>query len=458
MDGEINPWPFFIRRCTIYDKINITDMAEEYLKLFDTTAQRLAYEDGMDYVEPYVSYTEGDREIHYNKGIDYTEALTFKMISGGTITFKKIDADAPTVTLQYKKNDEDWVSFTSSTTARVINVVAGDKVIFKGNNAQYGVAAGKYNTFYGSSARFILEGNIMSLINSENFANLTTLESAYTFVYLFRGCTGLTNASKLVLPATTLASSCYYDMFYGCGNLTAAPELPATTMAENCYAYMFSSCGNLTTAPALPATTLASSCYTRLFGECYSLTTAPALPASTLMPHCYGYMFYGCRKLTTAPELPATTLTEKCYINMFTQCSGLTTAPELPATTLAASCYTEMFSNCKSLTAAPALPATTLTNWCYSGMFSACTSLTTAPELPATALTVLYCYQFMFQGCSKLNYIKAMFITAPQSYLTNYWVQGVASTGTFVKNSAATWTTTGTNAVPSGWTVETASE
>lgn len=117
-----------------------------------------------------------------------------------------------------------------------------------------------------------------------------------------------------------------------------------------------------------------------------------------------------------------------------------------------------MFSNCKSLTAAPALPATTLTNWCYSGMFSACTSLTTAPELPATALTVLYCYQFMFQGCSKLNYIKAMFITAPQSYLTNYWVQGVASTGTFVKNSAATWTTTGVNAVPTGWTVQTASE
>ena len=33
----------------------------------------------------------------------------------------------------------------------------------------------------------------------------------------------------------------------------------------------------------------------------------------------------------------------------------------------------------------------------------------------------------------------------------------VASTGTFVKNSAATWTTTGTNGVPSNWTIETAS-
>jgi hypothetical protein len=34
----------------------------------------------------------------------------------------------------------------------------------------------------------------------------------------------------------------------------------------------------------------------------------------------------------------------------------------------------------------------------------------------------------------------------------------ISSSGTFVKNSAATWTTTGNNGVPSGWTVQTASE
>ena len=41
---------------------------------------------------------------------------------------------------------------------------------------------------------------------------------------------------------------------------------------------------------------------------------------------------------------------------------------------------------------------------------------------------------------------------------TNNWVNGVASTGTFVKNSAATWDVTGTNGIPTGWTVETANE
>ena len=89
-------------------------------------------------------------------------------------------------------------------------------------------------------------------------------------------------------------------------------------------------------------------------------------------------------------------------------------------------------------------------------MFSGCTGLTTAPELPATTLAA-YCYNFMFSGCSNLNYIKAMFTTTPSNSYTQNWVRGVATTGTFVKNSAATWEVTGPNGIPEGWTVQTAS-
>ena len=88
-------------------------------------------------------------------------------------------------------------------------------------------------------------------------------------------------------------------------------------------------------------------------------------------------------------------------------------------------------------------------------MFYGCTSLTTAPELPATTLAD-YCYGSMFQGCSNLNHIKAMFTTTPSTSYTNGWVTSVASTGTFVKNSAAQWDVSGVNGVPTGWTVETA--
>lgn len=129
---------------------------------------------------------------------------------------------------------------------------------------------------------------------------------------------------------------------------------------------------------------------------------------------------------------------------------------KLPATTLANRCYAAMFYGCTSLTAAPELPATTLADGCYDQMFQGCTSLTTAPELSATTLAGR-CYNQMFQGCSNLNYIKAMFTTTPSSSYTGNWVKGVSSTGTFVKNSVATWDVTGNNGIPSGWTVETAS-
>ena len=114
-----------------------------------------------------------------------------------------------------------------------------------------------------------------------------------------------------------------------------------------------------------------------------------------------------------------------------------------------------MFRDCTSLVTVSNLPATTLNYNCYYGMFRGCTSLATAPELPATTL-VSGCYGFMFSGCTSLNYIKAMFTTKPTTDYTNNWVNSVASTGTFVKNSSATWNVTGNNGVPTGWTVQTA--
>ena len=81
--------------------------------------------------------------------------------------------------------------------------------------------------------------------------------------------------------------------------------------------------------------------------------------------------------------------------------------------------------------------------------------ITSAPDLPATTLTK-GCYSKMFNGCSKLNYVKAMFTDiSAQDCLTD-WLSGVSTTGTFVKNSAATWTNEQAG-IPSGWTVQTAS-
>ena len=177
-------------------------------------------------------------------------------------------------------------------------------------------------------------------------------------------------------------------------------------------------------------------------------------------------LFLNCTSLIEAPELPATILSYGCYDHMFSGCTSLTTAPELPATTLDHSCYAGMFSGCTSLITAPRiLPATTLATACYgvfqymgsysNGMFYNCTSLTTAPILPATTLAAS-CYQGMFYGCTNLTYIKMMATDISANACLSGWVGNVAANGTFVKNVNATWTTTGSDGIPTGWTVETA--
>lgn len=152
--------------------------------------------------------------------------------------------------------------------------------------------------------------------------------------------------------------------------------------------------------------------------------------------------------------LPSTILSEGCYDAMFKGCTSLDKFPVLLESTLAPSCYKEMFKGCTLLDTMPGLSATTLAQSCYESMFEGCTSLTSA-SLPATTL-VTDCYKEMFKNCSSLNNISAQFLTDPAggTYTSN-WVYGVAATGTFRKNPSATWTETGVNGVPTGWTVQT---
>ena len=204
------------------------------------------------------------------------------------------------------------------------------------------------------------------------------------------------------------------------------------------------------------STTATNNCFYKLFEGADIRTAAITFDFDTVYAAAFAYMFKDCTSLTTSPTiLPATTLDSSCYSYMFSGCTALTNAPELPATTLKRMCYSNMFKGCASLVTAPALPATTLQSSCYSSMFNGCTSLVTAPELPATTLASSD-YNQMFYGCAKLNYIKAMFTTTPTTHTKN-WVYGVSATGTFVKNSSATWDVTGNNGIPSGWTVQTAS-
>ena len=300
---------------------------ERYINSYATENDiQIALENG-ELLKPYVAYIEDVDRIDWNSKeiVDYaTEYLTFNILSAGTINWTASKTPI-TKTIDYKLNGGEWVSITSNTgsSAPTITVNSGDKLQFRGNNAQYGDSYSDYNSFSGSTALFEAEGNIMSLIYGDDFKNNSTISSDYTFNGLFSNCVNLVSAENLILPATTLADYCYEKMFQNCTSLTTAPELPATTLAKRCYYEMFRGCKSLTTAPELPATTLAYSCYSGMFQYCSKLTTAPALPATTLANYCYSSMFFNCASLTVAPELPATTLTTQCYFNMFNGCTSL---------------------------------------------------------------------------------------------------------------------------------------
>ena len=330
----------------------------------------------------YVPPTPGDFSTQY---------LTFEAIENGRFTFTGTNSNSLSYSLD---GGQTWTALASGSASTT--VTAGNKIMWKGNCTPNNTGSGKFS----STGTFNAYGNTMSIVHGDNFRNSTTI-SDKQFASLFNN-TKVVNADNLVLPATTLAKSCYLAMFKGCTSLT--------------------------TAPVLPATTLANSCYDTMFKGCTSLTTAPQLPATTLAEWCYHYIFSGCTKLKTAPELPATTLAKGCYNGIFSGCTSLTSAPELPATTLVDSCYAYMFEGCTSLRTAPVLPATTLTTDCYA---------------------------LMFYRCKNLNYIKCLATDISADGCLASWVKDVITKGTFVKNKNATWNVTGDNGIPRGWTVVT---
>lgn len=211
-------------------------------------------------------------------------------------------------------------------------------------NGVWNNTSGNGNQFGESSSTntFKVYGNIMSLLNGDNFVGTQlTSSNQYAFKRLFYYCGGLKDASNLILPNNT-QKYCYESMFEQCNGcsdsvFSAPPALPATTLSEGCYKRMFACTRVTSSSISLPATTLASHCYEGMFYYCLNMQ-AVTLPATTLQPYCYKNMFYGCSAMRTAPNLPALTLVAHCYENMFNSCSNLNSVKCLATNTSATDC------------------------------------------------------------------------------------------------------------------------
>ncbi len=385
-----------------------------------------------------LSCTEDYTIMNYSKGSD-TPSDTLNPTKGYDARSSALTIEAiEPCTLYYANGAKGDVRFRvdggaeniiASGAIENIIIFTGQKVSFYGDNVStYNESVGVYSRIY-TSAYAYLYGNVMSLLDSKNFANDSILTSERAFYGLFSDASKLRSHSvkALVLPATTLTKECYMRMFEGCSSMKTPPALPANMLTYKCYAYMFDGCTSIKKAPDLPALDLDVACYYQMFTSCTGMSSAPALPATVLADSCENCMFSGCTVLKTAPALHSESLKKDCYSNMFSGCTSLVTAPVLPATVLAEGCYSQMFSSCMTLRSAPLLPAPVLTEKCYYSMF---------------------------ENCSNLSYIKCKATDTSATDCTTNWLKDVAATGIFEKVATATWTEDTPSGVPTGWTLQ----
>ena len=422
--AQLNEW-LSINKTSGTGNAEITLTASSYQELVDRTASLKIQAQSTNTIlnVRQKAYSPTDNPTEKNNNYVWVE---FEEV-GGEIRGVQTSNDMYGLTnyyskLQYSFDGENWndpLTYNNGSGPQYIPMGENKIVYLKNDSGTLGGTDGnQVRTRMTFTARAKVGGKLSSLAYVREFA----------FSSLFYTNEFLTDASELIFDETT-DNYCYHYMFAGCTSLVNAPALPATTLAESCYYYMFAGCTSLVNAPVLPATTLAGNCYYSMFRDCTSLVNGPSiLPATTLASYCYEFMFQGCTSLVNAPALPATTL--------------------------ASNCYRDMFKGCTSLVNAPALPATTLASYCYRGMFENCTSLVNAPILRTVKLAY-YCYRDMFRSCSNLNYIKMLATDISENGCLNNWVDGVSSTGTFVKHPVAVLPS-GVNGIPYNWTVETA--
>ena len=170
-------------------------------------------------------------------------------------------------------------------------------------------------TFGGTLGSLRLRGKSSKGTALNSGSNLSTIE--FTTANSPVDCTGdirtLIDYENYADVSTAYALFC--RLFYQNNELRTAPALPAKTLASYCYSQMFCECTALTTAPALPATTLAKCCYMDMFSGCTALTTAPVLPATKLAEGCYSQMFWGCTALSSVTMLATDVSAVMCLEN-----------------------------------------------------------------------------------------------------------------------------------------------
>lgn len=243
------------------DNVLEAENTKDYYYFMDNTTAYQYYKVVVDYIKDNTNSVQQMGELTMlTKNAAPNPALfnplTFEAKADGfTVTLTSNMASLPS--LEYSIDGGAWKTYTCNTATPSINT--GHTIAFRGNNT--GLSDGTHKSTFECSQDCYLYGNIMSLLSADSYVTARSV-GEYAFEQLFAANTYIYShdTKDLLLPATTLANSCYASMFANCSNLTKAPALPATTLARHCYNYMFAYCRELNSVTCLATDISAENC------------------------------------------------------------------------------------------------------------------------------------------------------------------------------------------------------
>lgn len=220
-----------------------------YINKYNSAEEIQAALDEGTLKKPYIGMIEdasGNTSIDFDTlepvlPIDYrSEYFTIEVISGGTLQGNRYALQYP----EYEINNSgEWKHGKFN----LNDAQVGDIIKLRGTG----------DTFYGeelidtgrTTASFKVYGNIMSLLEPENFATLTgyTFTEEGAFKNLFLNCSKLVDASNLYIPFVG-GNQTFAESFSHCSNLVAGPileEFYYDSYYSQTIQSMFEGCTNL---------------------------------------------------------------------------------------------------------------------------------------------------------------------------------------------------------------------
>ena len=279
----------------------------KYLKKFSTDSDRIEYEGGNDYIEPYVSYVEGDNSVHYNK-------VETRLI----VRYNVEDASNPTLLYGYyaeEGEEEYWVK--------------GVDLFGKVEIDRTEVAVADLDTAQGR----------YQLSSGEHTVKYTLIDPTSIGGSAFSNCNGLTSVT-IPDSVTSIGESA----FYNCSSLTSVTiGSGVTSIGEDAFGYCSSltSIGPVGSGASVEMPNSVTSIGYSAFRNCSGLTSI-IIPDGVTSIGNTAFIF--CGGLTSATIGSGVT---SIGINAFDSCSSLTSIT-IPNSVTSIGKYA--FADCNSLT------------------------------------------------------------------------------------------------------------